>query len=135
MGARRFPGDAGGLFCARTSEGIVLPFPFMRGHIVNGAAALVAAPANFYRAATDIVRERFAGAPAPAAAAPWHNMPQRASAPPAIVTAPPPAPLPPHVRRELWGEVPQNMPGYDFAAAEEEQRRADIRRRAAQGWR
>jgi hypothetical protein len=56
--------EVGGLFCARTSEGLSSwPFPFMRGHVANIATALAAAPDQIRKSTNGILRTRFSGAP------------------------------------------------------------------------
>ncbi len=108
MGLQRFLGEEGGLFCARTSEGLSSwPFPFMRGHVANAATALAAAPAKIRKSTNDILRARFAGLPssgAPRSDEFWPDMPQRESAPQAIVPAPsaPPARLEPFYQPIKW---------------------------------
>ncbi len=136
MGSQRFLGEEGGLFCARTSEGLSWSFPFMRGHVANAATTLAAAPANIRKSANSILRARFAGQPN-AGAQPWsdelwqHNMPPPDSALQAIVPAPPAPPA----RLELWRQVPQYGPNYDYEAREKEKAQEYIRKRAAEGWR
>jgi hypothetical protein len=138
MGSQRFLGEEGGLFCARTSEGLSWPFPIMlRGHVANAATALAAAPAKIRESTNDILRTRFSGVPssgAPRSDEFWPYMPQRESAPQAIVPAPPAPPA----RLELWRQVPQMIPIMTLRLHERRGRRlvfASGRRKAREGWR
>ncbi len=124
MGSQRFLGEEGGLFCARTSEGLSSwPFPFMRGHVANAATALVAAPAKIRKSTNDILRARFAGAP-------------NADAPPWSAELWQPAPSAPSVCLESWRQWQAPDPlTYDYEAEAKRRGEEHIRAQAAKGWR